>query len=132
MGQAQGGPLSQGKVWTEADRQYKCGPNNLKPNTVGYLPDDGKCGPGRGCSQFGWCGNTPANFGAWDGKYDGPKLVWTEGDRQHKCGPNNLKPNTLGYLPDDGKCGPGRGCSQFGWCGSAPANFGAWNGKYNG
>lgn len=70
-------------------------------------PGYGKCGPGRCCSVYGWCGNPGETACALskrsDTMYDGNKLEVTD----PRCGP--------GY----GKCGAGRCCSVAGWCGSA-------------
>lgn len=135
-------PFNYGKVhtFTQKDRNNLCGKNNLLPLKLNYLQDLGNCDPNYVCSPQGVCKNahnnklyyTPEYTYLYDkGVYDGLK-TFTEIDRRSKCGPDFLIPNTYGYLPDSGKCDPGRYCNDFGSCTNVPKPSNSINNKYNG
>ncbi|CAO2657437.1 Nn.00g035630.m01.CDS01 [Neocucurbitaria sp. VM-36] len=122
---------------------------------AGKYSTDGQCGPANGnllcdpnstvytgtcCSQYGWCGNTPAHCGT---------------GCQSGCGndaaPTSAKPaatptKAAGTTPrDDGRCGKdfagascdangpyGGCCSSYGYCGSTDGHCLAANGCQNG
>lgn len=132
------GPLNS---FTEKDRDGKCGNFNLVPQKLNYAPDNGKCDTNRVCSPLGVCLDNNYRNLDYDskyqyvykkGKYDGLK-TFTESDRNGKCGPGYLLGLTKGYLPDSGKCDPGRYCSAFGECSNIPdQSLMSWNRAYQG
>lgn len=101
-----------------------------KRNTTALIETDARCGsdgngkacaPGRFCSQWGWCGNTNKHISRhqqmFTCKNNQPSsltcITSTETtaplETDARCGSNG-----------DGKaCGPGRFCSQWGWCGNS-------------
>jgi len=115
------GPLS---VFTEKDRNGKCGNNNLVPNKLNYAKDLGNCDTDRVCSPSEVCIDADYRQLDYDakyqylykkGKFDGLNK-FTETDRTGHCGPNYVISDTPGYLPDSGKCDSGRFCDVFGAC----------------
>ncbi|KAF2856855.1 carbohydrate-binding module family 18 [Plenodomus tracheiphilus IPT5] len=129
-------PPAPAKRQTQYSTDGKCGPANgnllCDPNATGYT---GTC-----CSQYGWCGNTPAHCG--DGCQSG-------------CGkdtpaPAPPKPSTAATPAtaaprDDGRCGKDFGgascdakgayggcCSSYGYCGTTEGHCLVANGCQNG
>lgn len=114
----------------------QCGPahNNLlcDPHSTDY---DGKC-----CSQYGWCGSTPAHCGG--GCLSGECTTNTPTDSV--ASKDSKDPNAAGPR-DDGRCGKDFGdatcdangpyggcCSQYGYCGTTDGHCLVSNGCQNG
>lgn len=115
------GPLN---VFTEKNRNGKCGSDNIIQHKLNYALDTGVCDTNRVCNPLGICIDNNYKRLDYDskyqyvykqGKYDGIR-TFTESDRNGKCGPLYQLPFTPGYILDSGKCDSNRYCSAFGEC----------------
>ena len=82
-------------------------------------PGIGKCGDGKCCSKYGWCGTSDKYCGT--GCQEGYGICNSTRDSQTPS-------STFHPVSEDGSCGPKNGntscppgecCSKYGWCGTS-------------
>jgi len=92
----------------------RCGPSNGGQTCAGN-PFKETC-----CSEFGWCGSTPAHCGTkCQPGFSASGACVSASTIVERCGPSNGGQTCAGN-PFKETC-----CSEFGWCGSTSAHCGA-------